>query len=274
MPEHIPYLRVFISSPSDVTDERKIALDVIKRLPNRPSLRDRVAFRIVAWDEIGADTPMRATLTPQEAINQGLPLPSECDIVVVLFWSRMGTPFVHTDGQEYMSGTHWELLDALNSTRAESLIYRRTEEKLFRSDDKDGQEQDERVKAFFKSDLFYKEGRIVRGINLYASPDDFRLKFETHFEDVVVRLLRRLDSAPPRPADPAPAPGIVTVERDPWPGDKSPFPGLRAFTEADADIYSVGDAKRICSCAASLSAASSRSWAHQAAANRRWWVPG
>lgn len=48
-----------------------------------------------------------------DAINKGLPTPAECDIVVVLFWSRMGTPFTHIDGVEYQSGTHWELLTPL-----------------------------------------------------------------------------------------------------------------------------------------------------------------
>lgn len=237
MPEHIPYLRVFISSPGDVSDERKIALDVIKRLPNRPSLRDRVAFRIIAWDEVGADTPMRATLTPQEAINQGLPMPSQCDIVLVLFWSRMGTPFIHTDGIEYMSGAHWELLDALNSTNTETIIYRCTEKKLFETSDMKGQDQYRKVQDFFASELFYKDTRIVRGINMYASPDDFRQKFETHFEDVVVRLLRKLENAPTRSVDIASSSGVVTIEREPWPLGKSPFPGLRSFTETDADIF-------------------------------------
>ena len=33
-----------------------------------------------------------ATLTPQEAVNRGLPRPSACDCVVVVLWARMGTP--------------------------------------------------------------------------------------------------------------------------------------------------------------------------------------
>lgn len=106
MPEHIPFIRIFVSSPGDVNDERKIALDVIEQLPYRPTFREKVAFRVIAWDKPGAGTPMRATLTPQDAINRGLPTPSECDIVIVIFWSRMGTPFIHTDGMEYQSGTH------------------------------------------------------------------------------------------------------------------------------------------------------------------------
>src|SRR5262249_945944 len=127
-------IRVFLSSPGDVTEERQIALDEIERLPNRPAFREKVSFRVIAWDKPGAGTPMRATLTPQEAINKGLPRPSECDIVIVLFWSRMGTPFT-LDGQEYQSGTHWELLDALHAERPQTIIYRRTEEVLFKAQD-------------------------------------------------------------------------------------------------------------------------------------------
>jgi hypothetical protein len=55
MPDQIPYIRVFISSPGDVSAERKIALDVIDYFPNRPAFRDRVAFRVVAWDKPGLE---------------------------------------------------------------------------------------------------------------------------------------------------------------------------------------------------------------------------
>ena len=44
------------------------------------------------WDDPHAASPMDAHLPPQDAINQNLPKPSECDIVAVILWSRMGTP--------------------------------------------------------------------------------------------------------------------------------------------------------------------------------------
>jgi very-short-patch-repair endonuclease/formylglycine-generating enzyme required for sulfatase activity len=238
----IPYIRVFISSPGDVNAERKIALDVIDYFPNRPSYREKVAFRVVAWDKPGAGTAMLGTLTPQEAINRGLPKPSECDIVIVIFWSRMGTHFTHTDGVEYQSGTHWELLDALNSKSTQTMIFRRTEERLFKSSEKKEQEQNDRVIEFFKSDLFYHpDGSIVRGVNQYATPDDFRRDFEIFFEEQVVRLLESYhkgEAEPPVPAaytPPAHAENVTTVTAQVWHG--SPFPGLRAFTEADAPIF-------------------------------------
>jgi hypothetical protein len=88
MIRQVPLLRVFLSSPGDVNDERKAVLEVLDRLPYRPAYRERVQFRVIAWDKPGADTPMLATMSPQEAIEAGLPRPSECDIVVVIFWSR------------------------------------------------------------------------------------------------------------------------------------------------------------------------------------------
>jgi hypothetical protein len=244
MADRIPYIRVFISSPGDVNAERKIALDVIDYFPNRPAYREKVAFRVVAWDKPGAGTAMLGTLTPQEAINRGLPKPSECDIVIVIFWSRMGTPFTHTDGVEYQSGTHWELLDALGSPRCETMIFRRTEAPTIDASDphrKGKLEQYDRVDAFFRSDMFYRpDGSIVRGVNQYATPDDFRRDFEIFFEELVVRLLERYhkgEAEPPPPAHtpPAHAENITTVTAQVWPG--SPFPGLRAFTEADAPIF-------------------------------------
>jgi hypothetical protein len=66
-PRHI---RIFLSSPGDVADERAIALNVIDQLPYDPTLRGKISIEVVAWDKPGAGTPMLATMTPQEAIDQ------------------------------------------------------------------------------------------------------------------------------------------------------------------------------------------------------------
>lgn len=238
MPTSIPYIRVFLSSPGDVAPERKVVLDTIDRFPNRPAFRDKVAFRVVAWDKIGADTPMLANMTPQHAINARLPLPSDCDIVVTIFWTRMGTPFVDEDGVEYMSGTHWELMDALKSPNTIPVIYRRLEEPQFKIDEHDKRDQYERLRDFFSSEMFYKDGRIQSGINVYQDLDDFRIKFETHFEELV---LQALENIPEEPEDPPEEfsndDHVHIVETMEWPVGKSPFPGLRAFTKEDEPIF-------------------------------------
>lgn len=241
MIERIPYIRIFISSPGDVNDERQIALEVIEQLPYRPALREKVAFRVVGWDKPRAGTPMRATLTPQEAINRGLPTPAECDIVIVLFWSEIGTPFTHTDGTEYQSSTQWELLNALEAKRPETLIYRRTDEPPYKVSDPDFDEkyvQYKALEAFFKSELFYgPDGKIRRGINIYKTPEDFRLAFETALEVLVLEILSRPERTGSPEVDLKDTENISTLRAIKWPIGKSPFPGLRAYAEVDSPIF-------------------------------------
>ena len=86
------HFRIFLSSPGDVAEERRLSIDVLDNLQYDPSFRGRISIEVVAWDKKGAGAPLLANMTPQEAINQGLPMPSDCDIVIVIFWSRIGTP--------------------------------------------------------------------------------------------------------------------------------------------------------------------------------------
>ena len=166
----------------------------------------------------------------------GAAKPSECDIVVVIFWSRMGTPlpddYRKPDGTPYLSGTEWEYLDALTAAEQSDkpvvLVYRRTEKCLLDQDDPEYEEkrtQYQRVKSFFAG-FRNPDGSIRRGCNEYASPDDFRQQLDQHLRDIVAKRLSDSSVAPT--TTPAPGP-------PPWPG--SPFPGLRAFTPDDAPIF-------------------------------------
>jgi hypothetical protein len=233
-------IRIFLSSPGDVPQERALALQVIDQLNYDPFLRDKVSLQPIAWDKPGAGTPMIATMTPQEAINQGLPRPSECDIVIVIFWSRMGTPlpadYKKADGSRYLSGTEWEFVDAIhaahastaNPARPQVVVYRRTEKVAFDPDDlqfDSKTEQWRRVKAFFNN-FSAPDGSILRGYNQYDTPEKFRLEIETHLRKLVKRLMESPIQQPTVKAEP-------TLKN--WIG--SPFPGLRAFTPDDADIF-------------------------------------
>jgi len=131
------HLRIFLSSPGDVATERRLARNLInEELGVAPFLRGRVTFEIVSWDDPLAGTPIPADLTPQDAINRGLKKASECDIVVVILWSRMGTPlpsdkYRKGDGSAYLSGTEWEFEDAMRAAESRGtpkiLVYRRRE---------------------------------------------------------------------------------------------------------------------------------------------------
>jgi len=48
-------------------------------------------IQLVAWSVQGDGIPLESPLNPQQAIAKRLPMPSACDIVLVLFGNRMGT---------------------------------------------------------------------------------------------------------------------------------------------------------------------------------------
>jgi len=233
-------LRVFIASPGDVKDERRLALKVLDKLRTHPFCRN-LNLEGVAWDKPDASTPLLVGIDPQTAITQGRPKPSACDVFVAVFWSRMGTPLDSTrytkpDGSAYRSGTEWELEEALtafNATgRPRILIYRRTEEVLLSprlADFKEKVEQWERVQAFFAT-FNRADGSIRIPYNAYETPSHFGDLLEQHLRQVLAQLIDE-QRAPQQPT-PQPAPATPA-----WPAEQSPFPGLRAFREADAPIF-------------------------------------
>ena len=131
MSSDLIHLRIFLSSPGDVADERTFAQQVIEQeLPKDPFLREKITCEVVRWDDPNAPVTMPATLIPQEAVNRGLAKPSECDVVIVILWSRMGTPLPDTylkdDGSRYLSGTEYEYEEAITvKSPPYILVYRR-----------------------------------------------------------------------------------------------------------------------------------------------------
>lgn len=221
MTTKIPSIKVFISSPGDVKPERELVLKTLDNLEYNPFLRDKLDIKPVAWDKLTAGTPLSAKLKPQEAINKGLPIPSQCDIVVVIFWSRMGTPFVAEDGTEYLSGTHWELMDALsNAPHDRVLIYRRMSppDSLTNVNDPKFDEnlaQYRTLQKFFDSELFYNTaGQIQRGVAQYTTLEDFRTLIERDLAKYAKDILDEIDATdnpterPATPATPQPTPTV------------------------------------------------------------------
>lgn len=234
------HLRIFLSSPGDVTDERAQAKEVIERLESERAHRDRLRLEIVAWDKPGAGTPMPAHLEPQEALNQRLGKPSACHIVVVIFGYRMGTPLSEKhrkpNGERYWSGTEYEFLDALNAARQggipEVLVYRKQGAPDVNAADpqrKEIMEQWDRVEAFcagFKN----PDGSFASYYKTYAAPSQFREMLDEDLRDIVARHLEKQAPAAP------PSPPVEQLVAEPvW--HDSPYPGLRAFRADEAPIF-------------------------------------
>jgi len=117
-------LRVFLSSPSDVVDERRMAQRVMARLQGE--FAQAVEIRPMVWEH----EPIRATETFQDQIEP----PSESAVLICILWSRLGTrlpgQYTRADGTVYDSGTVFELETARTAFerngRPDILVYRKT----------------------------------------------------------------------------------------------------------------------------------------------------
>jgi NACHT domain len=200
------HLRIFLSSPGDVRNERAMALALIKdQLPVAPFLKGRVTLDVFSWDDPNAPTPTPAHLTPQEAINNGMPKPSECDIVIVILWSRMGTPLAtetyrKNDGTAYSSGTEWEFEDALKSAKKTDgtptiLVYRCTKVPtlpITLSNEEMGESRRQwgRLEKFFQQ-FRRPDGSLAGGTHEYGTAEEFCHLLSYHLQATIRELLER-----------------------------------------------------------------------------------
>jgi Subtilase family/Domain of unknown function (DUF4062) len=194
------HIRVFLSSPGDVAAERDKAHEILTTLPQEPAWEDRISIQVVRWDNPHSPTPMYANYTPQEAVNRKLTFPSKCDLVVLILWSRFGTPLSEPrkpDGGNYRSGTEWEYHDALRAN-VPVLLYRRTSEPQISLRDKDHEKkkaQLDLVDEFF-SQFIDAEGAATGGFVSYVDVTDFANKFKRVLESAVRQLLEAEDTKP------------------------------------------------------------------------------
>ncbi|HNC78295.1 MAG TPA: hypothetical protein PLP92_02130, partial [Rhodocyclaceae bacterium] len=198
-------LRLFLSSPGDVADERQAVRRVLEDLALTPLLRTRVRFDLVAWDDPAAPVPLDATETPQLSVNRYKGLPRDCDLTVVILWSRLGTPLpshvTRPDGSAYASGTVWELEDA-RTGRKPLWLYQRTATPQVDLDDPEfdaKRAQYHAVKAFI-ADFRAPDGSLSAGINTHADPAAFTILFRQHLEAHLGGLL--FDAPPVAPDSP------------------------------------------------------------------------
>lgn len=221
-------LRVFISSPGDVAEERLIARRVIGRL--EAQLGDLVRIEAVFWER----APLVATASFQEQLAR----PSETDITVLLLWSRLGTPLpshiVRDDGSTYASGTEFEFEDAMagfarNGT-PRILAYRKTAPIVPPSDLdalEDSVRQQQAMERFvgkwFRNEA---DGTLKAAFHNFATPADFEDVFESHLGQLVAQLV-----------EPFLPPGVAARGSAPtWRGS-SPFRGLEVFEPQHAPVF-------------------------------------
>ncbi len=181
---HVRLLRVFISSPSDVAEERRLAREVVSRLNQLSSVRGRFILEACAYEWTVPPLVGHGEV-PQLVVDEYLLRADEAAFFVGILRSRIGTPFRHPQtGVAYQSGTEYEFLRAYESNRSTGspriLLYRGPA-----ASDAD-REQADAVARFFQQ--FTGEAAEYRGlIQPYETPYDFSVRLFHDLEQVLAR---------------------------------------------------------------------------------------
>ncbi|MGE3163571.1 MAG: SUMF1/EgtB/PvdO family nonheme iron enzyme [Planctomycetota bacterium] len=208
-PEGRPF-RVFLSSPGDVGEERERARQILERVNEERLLTHCFRIEVLDWDDVW----LTAHDQPQVLLATNLPRPSACDLVVVILWSRLGSPLPENvegefrrDGEPY-TGTEWEFEEALrgrsqaqrDSSRAkpEVVVYRATRDPQRA---KPTAEQTKQLERFFAKFRSRGGASFDVGVNEYGSADDFATQFDRHLRthlaaQVQVRVRTHRDVPP------------------------------------------------------------------------------
>lgn len=229
------HLKVFISSPGDVPEERRLAREIIESLPGDIAYRGKITTEAIAYDDPDAPSPMPAGINPQLAVNRYKGPAGACDLTVVILWSRLGTPvsadILRPDGSRFESGTVSEFEDALAAGK-EVWLFRRSEKPridLDLPDDKiaAGKAQYRAVETFLGR-LKNADGSAAGGRHDYADPAAFGKLFR---KLLAAYFTARLDSRPTGEAGPPPGPAAPPPFLVPEPDRDHGIVGRSALVE-------------------------------------------
>ena len=200
-------IRIFISSPGDVANERQIAGKVIERIQGR--YWSLIRIEDVFWE----NEAMRATATFQDEIDD----PADCEIVIGIIWTKMGSPlperFKKIDGSSHANGTEWEIERAITafedkieagadpeSTFPNVVVYRRREKRSPLEDPQEEQKakhNEEYVNEYFERE-FHNQDKFHtfrRASISYRSTEEFETKLLRHLAKLVLKQIPVLKTA-------------------------------------------------------------------------------
>jgi len=212
LPDTPRIVRIFISSPGDVNEERAKAQQVIADLQQTYSTQ--ALLKPVLWEDLA----LPATASFQESIDYLL-AQEPIDIAVFILWSRLGSPLGNSitrpDGTQYRSGTEREFdvmltaFDQSGGQRPLILAYARNDEATWkqslaqcrrdRLEEMIGQQR--LAESFIQEQFHDKDGHNLRAYHSYREPVGFAQRLRTHLRSNLDELLAA-DSTSPRWPDP------------------------------------------------------------------------
>ena len=228
-------LRIFISSPGDVAEERAKARQVIEQLQRQNG--SGLELIPVLWE----DLPLQADSSFQEGIDMMLSKEHGIDIAVFILWSRLGSPLGSAvrkpDGSPYLSGTEREfdmMLAARNQSGGERpriLAYMRQDLEGFHQKLKDKDtahieellNQRKLAEGFVREHFHDEQGHNIRAYHTFPEPVNFASRLRVHLKALVDEALGQ------------------TTSRRVW--EKPPYQGLETFDVEHAAIFHGRDAE-------------------------------
>ena len=218
-----PKLRIFVSSPADVGPERRRVALIIEHLAKDYGRFFEVEFILWETEPMLASGHFQDHLTP----------PAEADIVVVIVWSRLGSPLPEKTavreyrgirGQAPVTGTEWEFESALaaqhkNGTPA-ICVYRKTLDPKVPLRDLAAKAAAEAQWAAL--DRFWQLHFVAggRAFKEFSDLEQFETEIERDLRQLIERQIKRL-TGQARPV---------------WRGG-SPFRGLEYYRFEHASIF-------------------------------------
>jgi tetratricopeptide (TPR) repeat protein len=224
-------IRLFVSSPSDVEAERQ-RIDLVAERIN-VSYTDIVRIDVIRWET--------RFYTADKSFQPQIPEAADCDIVIGIFWARLGSELPPTfptmpDGTPYPSGSAYEILSSIHKRLASDKSARagepQTDVYVFQKAappfpaPKDEKElaliglQWGMVKAFFERWFRGREGQFLAAFHVFSTTDQFE-------EQVEKLLLQWLSEH------------ALKAQAHAWPiaSMGSPFRGLEAFDASHAPVF-------------------------------------
>ena len=222
MADSVRQVRLFVSSPGDARFERSRLERVAERLNGE--FQDVARLIPVRWET--------EFYKAHQSFQAQIPEAARCEIVVAIFRGRLGTALPTdfprmTDGDPYPSGTAYEVLTAIDASKAHGFpdvyVFRFPQPPSVQLDNPERAEieaQWQHLKAFFDNWFKTPQGEFKAAFQTFRSTDDFEAQVEA--------LLRKW-------LEEKVLHGSILT----WPAEikGSPFRGLAAFGAKHAPVF-------------------------------------
>lgn len=213
-------IKVFLSSPGDVADERDAVGRVAARL--NEVYRTTVEFCLERWEY--------GFYEACHGFQEGIAPMADFDIVIGILWKRIGTElppekFSKPDGGYYVSGTSYEIETAISISKIKSgvpsvYVFKKNQPVFFSETGFLEEKKQKDALDLWWSSVFRDEiGRYVAGYNLFSTIDEFEHKVE----NLLVGWINSRGYVSGKPV---------------WDVDRlSPFPGLVSYDKDRSQVF-------------------------------------